>query len=89
MKKPVSTKFVTEETGITSKTLKRYADDGLIPKPIFKSFGKKGASNYWPASILYDLVLIKNLKKIGKSMSEIKSIMKGNENAVKCSTSDR
>jgi len=80
MKRLFPTKTVTEVTGITAKTLQRYSELGLIEKPIFESMGKKGgACNYWPSSIFYDLSLIKQLKKMGKTMVEIKSTMGDNK----------
>ena len=77
MKKLIPTNKIIEINGISSRTLKRYSDLGIIDKPVFKCHGDgPGVSNYWKPSVTFDLTVIKHLKRLKKTVSEIQTIMK-------------
>ena len=72
-----TTKELMEITGLSSKTIVRYVKAGWLPKPEFKSFGKYGASLFWPETTVKRLLTIKDLKKTGCKNPDIDKILKG------------
>ncbi|HUV50122.1 MAG TPA: MerR family transcriptional regulator [Anaerolineae bacterium] len=75
--KILRTKKLMQMTGLSSKTISRYVKAGWLPVPQFKSFGRYGASNYWPETTIERLLTIKSLKKTGYKNVDINEILKG------------
>jgi DNA-binding transcriptional MerR regulator len=75
--KILTTKELMKFSGLSRKTLDRYAKAGWIPKPEFKSSGHYGASLCWPETTIKQLLTIKSLKKAGCKNPDIDKILKG------------
>jgi len=75
--KLLSTKEIKKISGFGPETLRAYVKAGWLSAPEFKSFGRYGASLYWPELTVYRLLTIINLKKIGYKNEAINQILKG------------
>lgn len=80
MKKLIKTETLKKATGLSYPTLKKYIRLGWIPQPRLQSFGKgggRGSTMWWPAGIIFDLALIRTLKKCGYKDDDITKILRG------------
>ncbi|MBC8179918.1 MerR family transcriptional regulator [candidate division KSB1 bacterium] len=80
MKKLITTEDLKRATGLSYPTLKEYVRLGLIDPPLLRSFGPgggRGSCGWWKTAVLFDLGLIKALKKLGHKNTELKKILKG------------
>jgi len=63
-------------TGIKKRTFRFYKEKGLIQADaVIKGLGGKGTVSYYPDYVFRDLILIKQLKKKGKTLNEIKKFL--------------
>ena len=74
--KILRTKEIEKLTDLSRKTLNRYVHAGWLQAPEFKSFGRYGASNFWPENTVKQLSTIKSLKQTGHKNKEIDQILK-------------
>jgi len=81
-KQLLPTREIINIAGISGKTLKQYANKGIINQPVFKSHGRGGASLYWPRDVLVQIAHVKALKATGLSINRIGRILKGDNKHV-------
>jgi len=74
-----TTNQVRAREAISYESMHRYERRGWIPKPTLGSYGKgkRGQTLWWPAGILFDLAMIRALRKAGYGTDEIDQIIKG------------
>lgn len=69
----VPSSMLTEKFGLSSKTLKRYVNIGLLPRPKRSGEGnRKGNRNYYPLEAIDILKEIEELKADGWTFKRIK-----------------
>jgi DNA-binding transcriptional MerR regulator len=73
----ITGKEIVDELDIqSSRTLRRWADRDLLPKPTVKSLSTgRGRTSYWPDWVLPRCRRIRQLLKAGKSLDEIRDIL--------------
>lgn len=66
---------VLRESGLSYRTLVKYTEIGLLPKPQRVWRGRKGSESIYPDDIIDRIKTIQELKAQGKSLAQIKEIM--------------
>ena len=73
------TKEIIEKTGYGYQSLKKFAEEGWIEKPVLMHFGTgggRGSSLFWHEAVLQQIELIKFLKNMRYSTSQIDRVIK-------------
>jgi DNA-binding transcriptional MerR regulator len=80
----ITTKTLSRKTGLSAKTLTRWANHGIIPKPAISTHPSgRGKVGYWPDSVLDRCLRIVELRKEGHSMQSAVALL-GMERVNKC-----
>ena len=80
--KKLRTKEIVK-TGYGYQSLKKFAERGWISKPILRHFGKgrgRGSSLFFEPEVIQQIELIKFLKNLRYSTSQIDKVIKGDSN---------
>ena len=78
----LSTRQVLQSEQTSYESLNRYRKRGWIQEPMLGSYGKgggKGCTLWWPVGVIFDLIMIRTLRKAGFNTNEIDNIIKGEE----------
>jgi DNA-binding transcriptional MerR regulator len=80
----ITTKTLARKTGLSAKTLTRWANRGLIPRPAVSTHPSgRGKVGYWPDSVLDRCRRLVRLRKEGHSVESAVAML-GLENLNKC-----
>jgi DNA-binding transcriptional MerR regulator len=80
----ITTETLARKTGLSSKTLTRWSNRGLIPKPAISTHPSgRGKIGYWPDSVLDRCLRIVQLRKEGHSVESAVGLL-GLEHVHKC-----
>ena len=80
----LTSKIVARKTGLSLKTLTRWSNQGIIPKPAVQTHPSgRGKIGYWPDSVLDRCLRIVQLRKQGHSLSTA-LVMLGMEDVQQC-----
>ena len=80
----ITTETLTRETGLSAKTLTRWSNRGIIPKPAVQTHPSgRGKIGYWPDAVLDRCLRIVALRKEGHSIEAAVALL-GLERTYKC-----
>jgi hypothetical protein len=80
----ITTETLTRKTGLSAKTLTRWGNRGIIPRPAIQTHPKgRGKIGYWPDAVLDRCLRIVALRREGHSIESAVALL-GLEHTYKC-----